>query len=651
MIGNSLSRYELDEELGQGGMSTVYRGEDTALGRTVAVKVLHEHLAKKPDNRERFRREARAIASLSHPNILDVYDFSSEDDERSFIVMEYIPGHNLREFVDEFGAPPPEVAALICIEIAKALEHAHEHGIIHRDLKPENVMISDEGEIKLMDFGIAHVIDAETMTKTGSLLGSPAHMAPELIDSGKVDERADIFSLGTVLYLLTTGELPFCGSNAPQVLRAVMECRYDEPELVNPKVGHRIGQIVERALHKDPDERYQTVPAVRRDLLAAVHEVGIEDTDDELADYFADPEGYAEAFDDRIISALSQCGRRAIEKKRVPEAMGFFNRVLAYDPDNEEVQDALAKLNRDQRLLRAGRVAAIVALLAASAGAVWWFMPRPDPAELSVEEAANSVNDGLEDARENATVSSSISEARRVLDTSYAESEHDARAVTNATHILEQAQLVAEKHRSKRLSVVSSKPMPNRRFLNAKSEPVDAKSNKEDPGTADDTSEKAAETVTYKFLVKPQSARLYINGEEHGLMTASVNGIELEVGKRYRVKAKAGACEPLTKTILARKNAPDKPIPMFLDYRNGGVSVTSNRAAVIYVDDSKDPTHKIGRSGGKATIDVDFGKASLDKSRKKVKIRVARADNFDISRTHTVEVTPGKLKELNVQLP
>jgi serine/threonine-protein kinase len=649
MIGNSLSRYALEEELGQGGMSTVYRGEDTALGRTVAVKVLHEHLAKKAENRERFRREARAIASLSHPNILDVYDFSSEDDERSFIVMEYIPGHNLREFVDAYGAPPPEVAALICIEIAKALEHAHDHGIIHRDLKPENVMISDEGEIKLMDFGIAHVIDAETMTKTGSLLGSPAHMAPELIDSGRVDERADIFSLGTVLYLLTTGELPFCGSNAPQVLRAVMECRYDEPEFVNPKVGHRIGQIVERALQKDPNERYQTVPGVRRDLLAAVHEVGIEDTDEELATYFDDPSSHTAAFDERIIPALTQCGRRAIEKKRVPEAMGFFNRVLAYDPDNAEVQEALAKLNRDQRLLRIGRVAAIVVLIGAAAAGGWWLMPRPDPAAVSVSEAASNVDDGLVDARQSALVSAAVAEANRVVTASRAASDHDARAVTAAAHVAELARSVAEQHRPRQLSVVSSEPIPDRRVLEVRNEPVSATPSEDESNQEEQ--KQAAEKVTYKFLVKPQSARLYINGEEHGLMTASVNGIELEVGKRYRVKAKAGACEPLTKTILARKDAPNKPIPMFLQYRDGGVSVTSNRAAVIYVNDSQDPTHKIGRSGGKATIDVDFGKASLDKSRKKVKIRVARADNFDISRTHTVEVTPGKLKELNVQLP
>jgi serine/threonine-protein kinase len=651
MIGKSLSRYELVEELGQGGMSTVYRGEDSALGRTVAVKVLHEHLAKKLENRERFRREARAIATLSHPNILDVYDFSSEDDDRSYIVMEYIPGHNLREFVDAHGTPPPEVGALICVEIAKALEHAHERGIIHRDLKPENVMISDDGEVKLMDFGIAHVIDAETMTKTGSLLGSPAHMAPELIDSGKVDERADIFSLGTVLYLLATGELPFCGSNAPQVLRAVMECRYDEPEFVEPKVGHRFGAIIERALHKDPDERYQTVSALRRDLLAAVHEVGIDDTEDELAAYFDDPEQHSEDFSERIIEPLTEAGKRAIEKKKVPEAMGFFNRVLAYEPDNEEVQQALARLNRDQRLQRIGRVAAAVLLVAAAGAGIWWMIPKPDPVQLSIAEASATLESGVAAAQTNATTATAVEEASRLVRATRQDIGDPATAQVLAAHVASRSQDVAQTMRRDRMSMLSTETMPNRQYFAAKvDEKTDEQTDEAENDARVEEPTKQAETVTYTFLLKPQGASLTINGEQYEAFEAS-QGIELEAGKRYRLTANHPQCHPHQTTFTAQKLGSDKPRPINLDFRDGRVSVTSNYPSLVYVNDSTNVSHKISKPGGTAQVDVDFGKASLDKDSKKVKIRVARADNMSVQREQTVEVRPGNVKELNFQFP
>ncbi|MFW6057669.1 MAG: serine/threonine-protein kinase, partial [Persicimonas sp.] len=331
MIGTSIARYEITEELGQGGMSVVYLARDTALSRDVAVKVLHDHLAKKAENRKRFRREAEAIARLRHPNILDVYDVSDESDDRSFIVMEYIPGMNLRQFIERHRPPPPEVAALIGVEICNALDHAHSHGVIHRDLKPENVMISDEGQVKLMDFGIAHVIDAETMTKTGSLLGSPAHMAPELIDGQPVDERADVFALGTVLYWMTTGELPFRGENAPQVLRNVMECRFEPPEVLEPKIGHDLSRIICKSLQKEPKDRYSSVDTVKRELLAAVHAVGFEESDRLVGDFFDAPRELEQRFDEQIVPRLIGRGKRAVERKNIPSAIAYFNRVLAYD--------------------------------------------------------------------------------------------------------------------------------------------------------------------------------------------------------------------------------------------------------------------------------------------------------------------------------
>ncbi|HZI05251.1 MAG TPA: serine/threonine-protein kinase, partial [Archangium sp.] len=174
-IGRNIGRYRILEELGSGGMSVVYKGLDTALDREVAVKVLHPHLANKSESRRRLAREAKAVARLHHPNILEVFDFSAEGAQDAFLVTEYVRGRTLKEYVDELGRLElPELAAMILHEIAAALAHAHESGVIHRDLKPENVMVREDGVLKLMDFGIAKLLDIEErMTVTGALVGSP----------------------------------------------------------------------------------------------------------------------------------------------------------------------------------------------------------------------------------------------------------------------------------------------------------------------------------------------------------------------------------------------------------------------------------------------------------------------------------------------
>jgi len=207
----TLQRYTLLEEVGQGGMAVVYRATDTTLNREVAVKVLHPHLASQLESRARLQREAHAVAKLRHENILEIFDYSGPDSASSYIVTEFIDGQTLKEFVAAHPLAYPEVAALIAVEIGGALAHAHAAGIIHRDVKPENVMIRKDGVLKLMDFGIAQVVDLQRMTVTGQLLGSPAYMAPELIEGKPLDFRTDVFAVGVMLYQLATGSLPFAG--------------------------------------------------------------------------------------------------------------------------------------------------------------------------------------------------------------------------------------------------------------------------------------------------------------------------------------------------------------------------------------------------------------------------------------------------------
>ncbi|TMB37698.1 MAG: serine/threonine protein kinase [Deltaproteobacteria bacterium] len=227
-----LGRYRLEEQVGQGGMAVVWRGWDTQLRRTVAVKVLHAHLHSREDIRKRFDREAHAVARLHHPYILDVYDFSGPQAQPSYLVTEFIRGQTLRTFADEHPFDPPELAAACLLPIAEALQHAHAAGVVHRDLKPENIMVRDDGVVKLTDFGIAALLDPdEKFTVTGSILGSPSHLAPETIEGRPADPRADLFSFGTIFYWLSCGKLPYQGTSPAALLRSILEAGEDHRAL------------------------------------------------------------------------------------------------------------------------------------------------------------------------------------------------------------------------------------------------------------------------------------------------------------------------------------------------------------------------------------------------------------------------------------
>src|SRR5215471_3776205 len=273
-----LEKYDILEEVGQGGMAKVFRGYDTALGREVAVKILHPHLAELRESKLRLQREAQAVAKLRHENILEIFDYSGPDAAESYIVTEYIHGPNLKQFLDGHGRIPyPEIAAMIIVEVCRALAHAHTCGIIHRDIKPENVMIRDDGVIKLTDFGIAQVVDKERMTVTGQLLGSPAYMAPEHVDGKPLDFRTDVFSVGILLYQLATGHLPFRGKNPHEVLKRIAECRFQPAETVNPLVGTRLNRLIDKALAREPDARFADVGELRRELVEDLADAGVED--------------------------------------------------------------------------------------------------------------------------------------------------------------------------------------------------------------------------------------------------------------------------------------------------------------------------------------------------------------------------------------
>ena len=265
-------RYELEELVGTGGMSTVFRAHDLQLERQVAIKILHEHYAADPEYLERFRREARRVARLSHPSIVTVID-RGDDDGRQYIVFEHVDGENLKELVVRSGRLPVRRALELALAVADGLAFAHDHGLVHRDVKPQNVLLNNEGEVKVTDFGIARSLHVEHgVTQTGTVLGTGEYLAPEQASGKPVSPATDVYSLGIVLWELLAGDVPFTGDNFVAVaLRHVNEPPPHVRER-RPDVSPRLDAAVERALAKDPARRFPSMTAFAKELRACLAE-------------------------------------------------------------------------------------------------------------------------------------------------------------------------------------------------------------------------------------------------------------------------------------------------------------------------------------------------------------------------------------------
>jgi eukaryotic-like serine/threonine-protein kinase len=270
MIGTVLSgRYRLEAKLGSGGMSTVYLARDQTLDRQVAVKVMHREMSEQADQLERFRQEARAVAKLSHPNVVSVID-AGEDGGHPYIVFEYVEGETLKQRIARVGALDAQEALAYAIEIARGLTVAHARSMVHRDIKPQNVLIDAEGRAKLTDFGISRQLEQDGMTATGRVLGTTDYVAPEQAMGHAVDPRSDIYSLGVVLYEMLVGQVPFHADSQVGVAMKHVNEELPDVQQRRPDISAAAALVVGRSTAKDPEHRYQEIGEMIDDLSTAL---------------------------------------------------------------------------------------------------------------------------------------------------------------------------------------------------------------------------------------------------------------------------------------------------------------------------------------------------------------------------------------------
>lgn len=430
-----IEKYELIEEIGHGGMATVYRARDERLEREVAVKVIHKHLRENQEVRRRFVAEAKAVAKLRHAGIVDIYSVSDEEDVERYLVVELIRGMSLRQLLQDRECLPPEVAAMMVAVLCDAVEHAHNQGVIHRDIKPENVLIElpdkappssktdQDGEdddstgvrpkttssqgsvrsgrsrvvVKLTDFGIAKVLDAQGVTSTGQILGSPAHMAPEQIEGGTIGRHTDVFALGVLMYECMVGHLPFEGQNPAQVLRRVLEGDFDPADSERAAVGGRWARIIAGALANDIEQRTASAAELGRLIDEELEALGIEDPRGEMVDYFVDEEAYHERSVNWLVPRLLERGEAERRAGNVPDAASDFNRALALRPDDLAILKRITTLSAEtvwrERILRGGVIVLGSLVLGGAAFGLTKVIRTDEPEAVTIpSETASAVS-------------------------------------------------------------------------------------------------------------------------------------------------------------------------------------------------------------------------------------------------------------------
>lgn len=365
-------RYQVEKLVASGGMATVYLAEDNRLDRKVAIKVIHPHLASDKSFREKFVREAKIAAKLSHPNLVNVFD-QAEDGDVVFLAMEYVSGITLRHALDKFGALSASRALEVFEPMVAALAAAHSAGVLHRDLKPENVLLSDDGKVKLSDFGLARPISAQT--QTGALVGTVAYLSPELVSRGIADARSDVYAAGIMLFELLTGQQPFRGEQPVQVALQHANGEVPPPSSLNSAVPELLDEIVLWATAKLPQNRPRDAAELHKILLQAKHDLKNPKKSGELVERLRET---AILRDEDVVETGQSSGQPT--QVLNPEPFGHrglsqANETVALNFESESSAESRASLYHAHRSLKVLISSVLVLLLGLGAG--WWFSAGP----------------------------------------------------------------------------------------------------------------------------------------------------------------------------------------------------------------------------------------------------------------------------------
>lgn len=544
-----LERYQIDREIGRGGMAVVYRGLDTILNRPVAVKVMHAHLLKRQDARDRFCREARVIAKLKHQNIVEVFDYSGNvpggaaETEDAIIVTELVDGISLAEYMVMHGPMIPEIAAMVTAVVAEALDHAHQNGVIHRDVKPENIMIGARGVLKLMDFGIAHVIDMEHLTVTGAIVGSPAHMSPEQVDGKALDARTDVFSLGTLMYLLSSGQLPFSSDTPSGLLRAISEARVPDIRSRVRGFPDDLWAVLTKMMAREADRRYQSAGEVAQAIIQVLDSLGLGPVRKEMAAFFESPQVETVAMRRRICVGRVALGRAHLAAGRKALAVREADTALAVEPGNDDAAKLAAAVRKS---IKAGRMLRMVLFAGAcvvAALAMLWIVGRQER-DLSL--------------RYSGAVTRAVSLLRRPVDT------------------LNPARRDLERPVARQRASVRQRPMVQ--ALVPPPPPVDM--------------QPAARPSRYPVTIHgyPPAVRIRVDGREAGV--GRVEGLMLEPG-RHQVLLSHPSCDQCrdvtTDFTVDPESPPRAPLRVSIGYRDARLLVVGPPGGKVYLNNEARP--------------------------------------------------------------
>ncbi len=340
LIGQILEKYKIEEEVGKGGMAVVYRAQQMNLGRSVALKILYPHLSSQDQFRRRFDLEAKAAASLRHPNIVTIYDYGKVG-EHYFIAMEWIKGAILQHLIAEHPDLPLNIIVQILIQVCEGLDYAHRHNIFHRDIKPSNLMIDQEGIVKIVDFGIARVLDTNHMLTAERIIGTPNFISPEQINGAVYDGRSEIYALGVLGYFFVTRQFPFQDEKVIQLFRKIEKGEYASPKELNKKIPLALSQLIERCLSRRPEDRFESVASLKTQFQNFVQQYNLDASLPEMTRFLKNPSLYKKDYRINFVKRNYRKGLAHKDAGEMKEARIYFEWILEEDPQHAESLEQL----------------------------------------------------------------------------------------------------------------------------------------------------------------------------------------------------------------------------------------------------------------------------------------------------------------------